>query len=178
MADGGEVVGDEQVGEPEVVLELVEEVEDAGLDGDVEGADRLVEDDEVGLQGERAGDADPLALAAGELVGVAVDGSGVEADVLEQGADLLGAVAAVAAVDAERVGHDRAGRQPGVQRRVGVLVDDLHPRSELAQLGSASRPSTSTPSKHTRPDVAGTRRSSSRAVVDLPQPDSPTSAKV
>ena len=34
----------------------------------VEGGDRLVADDEVGARGERAGDADALALAAGELV--------------------------------------------------------------------------------------------------------------
>jgi hypothetical protein len=39
--DDGEVVGDEEVGESELVLEVVEEVEDLGLDGDVEGRRRV-----------------------------------------------------------------------------------------------------------------------------------------
>ena len=49
---------------------------DLRLDRDVEGRDRLVGDDELGREREGAGDADALALAAGELVGVAVDGVG------------------------------------------------------------------------------------------------------
>ena len=66
-----EVVGDEEVGEAQLLLEVLEEVEDLGLDGDVEGRDGLVADDELRVEGEGAGDADALALAAGELVGVA-----------------------------------------------------------------------------------------------------------
>ncbi len=60
----GEVVGDEQVGEPEVPLEVLEEVEDLRLDGDVERGDGLVADDQLGVEREGAGDADALALAA------------------------------------------------------------------------------------------------------------------
>ena len=37
-----EVVGDEQVGEPEVVLQVVEQVDDLRLDRDVQRGDRLV----------------------------------------------------------------------------------------------------------------------------------------
>ena len=72
MADDFEVVGDEEVGEAEVGLEVGEEVEDLGLDGDVEGGDGFVADDELGAQGQGAGDADALALAAGEFGGEAV----------------------------------------------------------------------------------------------------------
>ena len=64
VAHDGEVVGDEQVGEPELALQLLQQVDDLRPDGDVEGADGLVADDEVGLHGERPGDADALALAA------------------------------------------------------------------------------------------------------------------
>ena len=46
----------------------LEQVHDAGLDRHVERGDRLVEHDQLGLERERAGDADALALAAGELV--------------------------------------------------------------------------------------------------------------
>ena len=71
VADDAQVVGDEQVGQPELALQPLEQVDDLGLDRHVERADRLVGDDQVGLQRERTRDADALALAARELVRVA-----------------------------------------------------------------------------------------------------------
>ena len=65
-----EVVGDEQVGKPQLAPELDEQVHDLGLDRDVEGRDRLVEHDELRFENERPGDRDPLPLATGELVRV------------------------------------------------------------------------------------------------------------
>jgi hypothetical protein len=53
---------------PSSLLQVLQQVDDLRLDRDVERRDRLVADDELGLDGERAGDADALALAAGELV--------------------------------------------------------------------------------------------------------------
>ena len=52
--------------------------------GHVERGDRLVEQDQPGLERERARDADPLALAAGELVRVAVGVLRRETDALQQ----------------------------------------------------------------------------------------------
>ena len=60
----GEIVRDEQEGQPALGLEILEQVEDLGLDRDVERRDRLVADDQVGIEREGAGDADALALAA------------------------------------------------------------------------------------------------------------------
>ena len=77
-------MGDEDVGEAELLLEVVEQVDDLGLDRDVERRDRLVGDDQLRLQREGAGDPDPLPLPAGELVRVAVVVLGAEADALEQ----------------------------------------------------------------------------------------------
>ena len=68
-----QVVGDEQVGEAEVVLEVVEQVDDLRLHRHVERRHRLVEHDQARLERERARDADALALAARELVRVAVE---------------------------------------------------------------------------------------------------------
>ena len=62
MLDDAHVVGDEQVGQAELALELLEQVEDLRLDRHVERGDRLVADDEVRLEDERPGDADALAL--------------------------------------------------------------------------------------------------------------------
>ena len=54
--------------ETEIAPQVHEQVEHLRLDRDVERGDRLVADEEVGLHGERPGDGDALALAAGELV--------------------------------------------------------------------------------------------------------------
>ena len=50
------------------LLQLGEQLEHPGLHRDVERRRRLVGDQQVGVERERAGQADALALAAGELV--------------------------------------------------------------------------------------------------------------
>ena len=70
VADDGEVVGDEEVSELELLLEILHEVEDLGLDGNVKCRDGFVCDDELGLGNKGAGDSNSLALSAGEFMGV------------------------------------------------------------------------------------------------------------
>ena len=94
---------------------------------------RLVEDDELRLQDHGAGDGDALALAAGELVRVALGGGGVEADLLEDGGDAAGLVAE--AVHGEALGDDLRDRHARGERAVGVLEDHLHVAAERAELG-------------------------------------------
>ena len=67
-ADDVEVVRDEDVRQPELRLEVLQQVEDLRLDGDVERGDRLVADDQLRVDRERPRDADALPLAARELV--------------------------------------------------------------------------------------------------------------
>ena len=64
---------DEQDREAEPLLQVLQEGQDLRLHGDVERRDRLVGDEHLGFERERAGDADALALAAGEFVRVAVE---------------------------------------------------------------------------------------------------------
>ena len=64
VADDGQVVGDEEVGQPELALEPLEQVDDLRLDRDVERADGLVGHDQVRVEGERPRHADALPLAA------------------------------------------------------------------------------------------------------------------
>ena len=52
MLDHTQVMGDEKVGEMFLLTELIEKLEDLGLDGDVQGRDRLVEHHEFGVQGD------------------------------------------------------------------------------------------------------------------------------
>jgi hypothetical protein len=63
-----EVVADEQVGQPELALQVLHQVQDLRLHRDVERRGRLVADQELGVGGQRARDRDALALAAREFV--------------------------------------------------------------------------------------------------------------
>ena len=69
---------------PSSRLQVVEQVDDLRLDRDVERRHRLVADDQLGPQRERAGHPDALALAAGELGREAVVVLRVEPDELHQ----------------------------------------------------------------------------------------------
>ena len=68
LAHDAEVVGDEQHGHAHLALQLLQELEDLRLDGDVEGRRRLVGDQQVRLVGECHGDHDALTLSARQLM--------------------------------------------------------------------------------------------------------------
>ncbi len=124
VAHDAQVVRDEDVGQPELRLEVLEQVEDLRLHRDVERRDGLVGDDQLRVDGERAGDADPLALAARELVREPVVVLGVEPDHLEQ---VLDARFRSASVPSPWISSGSADDEPdplaGIQRRVRVLED-------------------------------------------------------
>lgn len=81
----GKVVGDEDHGEAELLLQVVQKLDDLLLNGHVKGGGGLVADDQGRVARQGHGDDDALALAAGELVRVALEGAlGVQADELEQ----------------------------------------------------------------------------------------------
>ena len=61
----------EQDGGVDAPAQLLDEVEDLGLDGGVEAGGGLVEDEQLRVHGQRHGDDDALLLAAGELERVA-----------------------------------------------------------------------------------------------------------
>jgi hypothetical protein len=64
LAHDGQVVADEDVGDVSFVADVGEQVQHLGLNGDVEGGDGFVEDQDCWLRCEGAGDRDPLPLAA------------------------------------------------------------------------------------------------------------------
>jgi hypothetical protein len=134
VADHAEVVGDEDVGEAELLLQVLEQVDDLGLDRDVEGAHRLVGDDQLGFQRQRAGDPDPLPLPAGELVRIPVVVLWRKSDPLEQFLDLFADVATRRdAVQPHRVADDLTHPLARVKRRLWVLEDHLHLPSQRPQ---------------------------------------------
>ena len=102
--------------------------------------DRLVGDDEVGVERERPGDADALALAAGELVRVAVGVVRVEPDGREQLADPLAPLGLRRRRRGSSSGSPTiaADGHPRVEAGVRVLEDHLHPARAAAQLACRS----------------------------------------
>ena len=138
VPDEREVVRDEQIGEAEVALQRLEEVDDLRADRHVERRDGLVEDDHLRVEGERARESDPLALAARELVREAVRVFGAEAHRAQQLVDPAATLTAlVEVVHAQRLRHDLAHRHARVERCVRILEDDLQLAPHFAHAATA-----------------------------------------
>ena len=90
---------------------------------------------QVGLQGQRAGDADALALAAGEAVRIALQvaaRSSPTSDISSFTSSLRSAEVADA-VDHQRLAQDVVDRHARVERAEGVLEDELDVAAERGQ---------------------------------------------
>ena len=79
----GETARNKNIRQREFVLEIRQEKENLRAHGNVEGRDGFVGDDELRMENESSRDADALALAAGEFVGVAAHGVFAEADAIK-----------------------------------------------------------------------------------------------
>ena len=131
---------DEEIGQMKLCLQVFQQIDDLGLDRDVEGGDGFVGHDEAGPEHERAGDADALSLPAGKFVRVTID------EVRIQPADphhlLHGALDRLAAAEAEvaqRLADDRADRHPRIQGAIRVLENHLHPLPHSPQFFPVQR---------------------------------------
>ena len=78
------VVRYEQVGQAELVLQILKQVDDLRLNGHIQRRNRLVANDEAGIDRKRARDADALPLPAAEFVRIAVRHIRVQAHGLQQ----------------------------------------------------------------------------------------------
>ena len=174
-----EVVRDEEVREAEPVLQVFEQVHDAGLDRHVERGDRLVEHEHRRVERERTRDADALALTAGELVRVAVAVLGVQPDEREQLAHPLRRDRRGTLWIIERLG-DRS--TPTVMRGSSDAYGSWNTicisRRSAAQLALAERGELGALGTSPSPTSARCSRSTHRPTVDLPEPDSPTRPSV
>jgi hypothetical protein len=82
----------------------------------------------LGSTGERAGDAQPLPLPAGELVRVFAHLVGPQAHAREQAGDTLGTLGARSdAIVVQRFADDSARAHPWIERCIRVLENDLQP---------------------------------------------------
>ena len=71
--DDGEIVRDENHGDAPLALDVLQQVDDLRADGNVQCADGFIADKQARLDGERAGDADALTLAAAEFVRITIN---------------------------------------------------------------------------------------------------------
>ena len=136
MLDDRQVVGDEDVGQVELRLEVLEQVQDLRLDRDIERRHRLVADDELGIERDGSCDADALALAAAELVRVTAVGIGWQPHGFEQLAHTICPLrpAHLRLEDRYAFADDPAHGEARVQRRKRVLEDELHVAAERPHL--------------------------------------------
>ena len=129
------VVGDEEIAETALLLKIQQQADDLGADGDVQRGDRLVADDQLRLGQEGAGKPDALALAARELMRIAVEVLRQKAHLIQQLQDQIHVLLPVAAfLDGKRLHQNVAHVHPSVQGTVGVLKDHLHPRPQRKKL--------------------------------------------
>jgi hypothetical protein len=64
----GEIVSDKKIGQAKFFLEIHQKIHDLSLDGNVQGTDGFVADDELRFDSESASNPDSLALTSAELM--------------------------------------------------------------------------------------------------------------
>ncbi len=126
LGDDAEVVGDQEHGRLQLLLQLQHQGQNLGLNGHVQGGGRLVGDEEPGPAGQGHGDHDPLAHAPRELVRVILEAlsGGRDLDLVQKPGRLgEGLMLGQIEVDHQRLGHLTADGQNRVERGHGLLED-------------------------------------------------------
>ncbi len=178
VPDDREIVGDEDVGQTEPMLQIHQQVDDLRLHRDVERGHRLVADDQLRL--------DRQARARCRCAGAGRRRTRADSAAHGRARPTVSQQLADARVDPRRVG--RPCRRSGSARIAPTVICGFSDeygswkiiciarrRSRKARASSAPR---SSPSNSTWPALGSIRRSSRRPSVDLPQPDSPTTPSV
>jgi hypothetical protein len=135
LRDYRKTMGDQEIGEVKFLLEFLKKEENLSADGDVESRDGFIGNDERGSKNQGPGNADALALAAGKLVRVAVQGVLGQANAAEE---LRGAGEAIVRrefwfVNRQRLGDDFADTRARIQGSERVLENHLHLAALRAQ---------------------------------------------
>ena len=121
------VMTDKEITKAEFILQIVEKIQDLGLDRDIERRGRFVADDESRLDGQRPGDSNALPLTAAELVRVSICSLLPETAALQELFDsVLKFVTFGETVHHQRLSNQSADPHSRIQRPAGILEDDLH----------------------------------------------------
>ena len=140
VLDDAQIVGDKHVGEFQLALQLLEQVDDLSLHRDIEGRSGLVEDDEPGIEGEGAGNGNALQLPAAKLVRIAIEDLARHAGLLQELARPGDErIPAQRRMRAEGFGDGIEDAEPRVERIVRALKDHLHVAPLAAHLALTQR---------------------------------------
>ena len=168
----GHVVGDRERGGAEA-LDAVDDqiVDDVGHDR-VEAGGRLVEEDDLGIGGDGAGEAHPLLHAARQLGRIELADLGAEPDLAELGdGDLPGLARGACFLPwmSPKATFCQTGRRR-TARRPGTACRSL--RRTLSRC-EPDRPTTSSPSMRIEPESGWMRPRMHLSITDLPVPEPP-----
>ena len=124
----GEVMGDEQISQSHLLLQLLEHIYHLRLNGYIQCGDRLIADDELRIDCQCSRDADTLTLSAGELVRVTVCMLGVQSDSLQHGDDHIMTFLLVGSqlMNIDGFPYDISYGHSGIQTCIRILEYHLH----------------------------------------------------
>jgi len=131
----GEIVRNEQVRQPPLLLQVMQQVDHLRLHGDIQSTDRFIADDEPRLDREGPGDADPLALAPAEFMGKSAALTRIESHVDQQPANPFAPrrSAVGESVNIECFANDLLDGQARIKGASRVLKDHLEMSALLTQ---------------------------------------------
>src|SRR6185295_3948963 len=84
MLHHGQVMSNEQIGEPELGLQILQDIQDLGLNGNIQRGNWLVTNNEFGAEGQRTGNPDSLSLTAGKFMRITAGMIAFQADFAER----------------------------------------------------------------------------------------------
>jgi hypothetical protein len=118
-------VGDEEDGHAELIAEIAKEIENLGLDGDIEGGGGLIGDEEFGLASQSHGDHGPLLHSTRKLVRIVMRAEfGItDADEFKETGDFGGGARKFGLMEAEGFGDLETDGEDRVEGRRGFLKD-------------------------------------------------------
>ena len=134
MAHHREIVGDEQIGQPQLLLQVLQNIHHLRLHRDVQRRERLIAQHKFGTHGQRAGNTDALALPAAELMRKPLKVFLLKPHFVEQRFRPFALFFTAVAVDLHRLGHQLSHGHTGVKRGVRILKNRLHPLTQRLEL--------------------------------------------
>ena len=127
MLDNREAVRNKEIGQAELRLQILKQIDHLCLNRNIKRRNRLVAYDQLGIQRKCTRNADALSLSAGKFVRITVGIFGIKADLLQQIGDSFFLICFSSySVNFQWFGNDRPNGHSRIQARVWVLKYDLH----------------------------------------------------
>ena len=127
MFDHRQIMADEDIGQPEFLLDIGQQVQHLRTDRHIQRRNRLVEHQNFGPQHQSARNGDALALAARKHMRIAGRMFGAQADPFHHRHNSRSAIGCRhIGIDLQRLFQRATDRLAGIERAIGILKHDLH----------------------------------------------------